>query len=84
MEFDLALLQKIHDLPDESLREAILSVAKNMGIDPSLAAGYLNDMGKIKSTVAGMTKEDLDRVEGAIGEENTKILIQQIRKEVDA
>ena len=82
MEFDRALLKKIHDLPDDSLRDAILSVAGNMGIDPALAAGYLTDMEKIKSTVASLTEEDLSRVEGAIGEENTKVLMDKIRKEV--
>ena len=83
MEMDRDLLGKIHMLDDEALKNAILSVAGNMGIDPALAAGYLSDMGKIKETVAGLTQSDLDRVEEAIGKENTTRLMQEIRKEVD-
>ena len=83
MEIDRSLLGKIHQLDDASLKEAILSVAGNMGIDPVLAAGYLTDMGKIKETVAGLTQDDLDRVQSTIGEENTKHLMDEIRKEVE-
>lgn len=82
MELDKELLEKIRLLDDDSLRCAIGSVAESMGIDPGLAAVYLGDMGKIKETVAGLTQSDLDQLQSAIGEENTKRLVETIRKEV--
>lgn len=83
MELDRNLLEKIRELDDDTLRQAIGNVAGSMGIDPALAAVYLSDMGKIKDTVAGLTQEDLDRVEETLGVEETQSVIQKIRKEVE-
>jgi len=82
MEMDRELLEKIRLLDDESLRRVIGNVAEGMGLDAKMTAPYLADMGKIKETVAGLSQEDLDRIQGAIGEENTKNLMTQIQKEV--
>ena len=45
MEFDRALLKKIHDLPDDSLRDAILSVGK-YGDRSRSRRGVFNGHGK--------------------------------------
>ena len=82
MEFDRDLLAKIRQLDDESLRSTIESVAKEMGVDPDLTRLYLSDMGKIKDTVASLKEEDWNRVQSAMGEENTKALMDTIRREV--
>ena len=81
---DLArdLLEKIRLLDDDSLRTAIGNVAAGMGLDARVTAPYLADMTKIKQTVSGLTQEDLDRIQSAIGEENTRNLMKEIRKEV--
>lgn len=82
MEMDRELLEKIRLLDDESLRRVIGNVAEGMGLDPQITAPYLADMGRIKETVAGLSQEDLNRIRGAIGEENTQNLMTQIQKEV--
>ncbi len=82
MELDRNLLEKINLLDDKSLRSVIENVATGMGIDPNMATPYLQDMGKIKQTVSNLSQDDLDRIQGAIGEENTKHLMEQIRREV--
>lgn len=82
MELDRDLLEKIRLLDDESLRGAIGNVAQSMGFDPSLVAPYLGDIGRIKETVAGLTQGDFDQIQGAIGEENTRAIVENIRKEM--
>jgi hypothetical protein len=82
MEFDRDLLLKIRQLDDNSLRSTIENVAREMGVDPDLTRLYLSDMGKIKETVATLSEEDFLRVQSAVGEENTKVLMDTIRREV--
>ncbi len=82
MEFDRDLLAKIRQLDDSSLRSTIENVAREMGLDPDLTRLYLSDMSKIKETVATLSEEDWNRVQGAMGEENTKTLMDTIRREV--
>ena len=82
MELDRNMLNKISLLDDESLRAAIGNVAKEMGLDSSMVAPYLRDMEKIKSTVSNLTAEDWNRIQSAIGEENTKNIVSKIQKEI--
>ena len=81
MELDRNLLQEIGNMDDETLRGVIGSICSNMGLDPKMASAYLSDMGKIKKTVMGLTEEDLNRVEQALGEENTRNLVETLRRE---
>ena len=82
MELDSNLLEKIQLLDDESLRSAIAGVAASMGLDAGLTAMYLSDMGQVKKTVAGLTPDDLAKIQNAIGEENARNLAEHIRREV--
>lgn len=82
MELDSKLLEKIQLLDDDSLRSAIAGVAAGMGLDAGMTAMYLSDMEKVKKTVAGLTSEDLERLQNAIGEENTRNLAEHIRREI--
>lgn len=82
MELDSGLLEKIQLLDDDSLRSAIAGVAAGMGLDPAMTAMYLSDMGKVKKTVSELTQEDFSRLQDAIGEENTRNLVEHIRREV--
>lgn len=82
MELDSKLLEKIQLLDDESLRSAIAGVAAGMGLDAGLTAMYLSDMDQVKKTVAGLTPDDLAKIQNAIGEENARNLAEHIRREV--
>lgn len=82
MEFDRELAEKIRFLDDQTLKRTILSVAENMGVNTTLVSSYLGDMSGIKEAVSNLTEEDFRRVEQSLGEENTKALVDCIRKEV--
>ena len=83
MDLDRELLNKIRQMDDDGLRSVIANVAQNMGIDSSLTDMYLNDMKQIKDTVASLTQKDLDRLQSAIGKENTRALMDHIRAEIN-
>lgn len=74
------LLREIAALDDDALRDGIGRVAKSMGFDPSLAAAYLGDMGKIRETVLGLTPEDLQKIRESVGEDNMNQIITGIRQ----
>jgi hypothetical protein len=83
MDTNKELIDQIAALDDETLKNTIGSVARNMGFDPKLAAGYLSDMGKIRQAVQNLTDEDLDRVKESLGEEMMGNIIQNIRREIE-
>lgn len=77
------LIDQIAALDDETLKNTIESVARNMGFDPNLAAVYLSDMGKIRRTVQNLTEEDLDKVKKSLGEEVMEDIVQNLRLEIE-
>ncbi len=83
MESNKELIDQIIAFDDETLKNTLGSVARNMGIDPNLAAVYLSDMGKIRQAVQNLTDEDLNRVKESLGEETVGDIIQNIRQEIE-
>lgn len=76
------LIRQIAAMDDDSLRESIGRVVVGMGIDPSLAALYLGDLGKIRETVMGLTEEDLKQIRNRLGDDTVDGILTNIRKEM--
>ncbi len=83
MEYGKELIDQISALDDETLKNSLGSVARNMGFDPNLANMYLSDMTKIRQAVQNLTDEDLKRVQESLGEEMMNDIIQNIRAEIE-
>ncbi len=82
MDLDQELIGQIAAMDDETLRKSISSIARSMGVDPSLAAMYLQDMEKIRSAVKNLNAEDMVRVRENLGEETVDSIIENIRTEL--
>lgn len=83
MELDQNMIEKVLGLSDEELGDAVTRIALGLGLDQSLLKPYLSRLDQIRSTIAGMTPADLEKVTGALGTEKTQEILGQIGKTVD-
>lgn len=83
MELDQKMLEKVLGLNDEELGDAVTRIALGLGVDQSLLKPYLSRLDQIRSTIAGMSPTDLEKVTAALGEEKTREILGEIKKTVD-
>ena len=83
MELDQNMIEKVLGLSDQELGDAVTRIALGLGLDQSLLKPYLSRLDQIRSTIAGMTPADLEKVTAALGTEKTKEILGQISETVD-
>ena len=83
MELDHALLTKLAGLNDGELRDLATRVALGLGLDESLLKPYLAQTDQIRSAIAKLTPEDLERAGAVLGEERLRDALTRLRQEVD-
>ena len=77
MNIDKNSLQKLSAMNDSELKAKILEIAENCGADTRKLASKL-DCGKIKKSISSLSQSDIDRIMGAVGEQNAEIIRRSI------
>lgn len=82
MELDHALLEKVLNLSDADLSDAVTRVALGLGLDEGLLRPYLAKTDALRAAVERLTPEDLDRVAAVLGEDRLRETLAKIGQEV--
>ncbi|MBQ3865960.1 MAG: hypothetical protein II776_03580 [Clostridia bacterium] len=83
MELDQELLQKIERMNDRDLTEAVSRVAQGLGLDEALLRPYLARTDLLRTALARLTPEDLDKAAKVLGEDRARDVMDRIREEAE-
>lgn len=77
MNIDKSSLEKLAKMNDDELRMKILQIASACGADTKRVAKRL-DTAKLKNSISSMSQSDIDRIMRALGDDNARIIKENI------